>query len=450
MTTLRGRSRFVTVSVLVSVALSLACATPATAAKRKLRVWLPAEYTWRQMATKFEKENPGVSVDVVYGDMDKLYTMITAGLMPDVWGPWETPGITADVNRNWALDLTPYIARDGKAMNMGDFFPGMMRQFKVRGKQYSLPIFYYVDWFFYDAQKYSQAGLPPPPTDPKDKSWSWERMVANAQKVAKYNTQGQLSQAGVEFGRGFGNWLRLWGVHLYDQEALKTSIPQAIDVSSPAVVEALTKAWELIYRHKVTKPAISYFAGKQAASSMEAGWKIFEIIPLKNFKWALAPLPYGSTNSGTLWPDGLRISRICKDKELAWKFVKFLCAPENMRMIISDPKSSRRGSGVARKSVFSETMAQDIGRASGMNPADVIQIFEGADDVGVVKEQETICLDEDLTGRYLQPILLDLWANKMSPKEAATRLQNQANKALPVLFQRWIRNMKFTGADKVK
>lgn len=429
-----------------------ASAVTVVAAKQKLRFWVPAEYTWNQMASKFEKENPNVDIDVVSGNLDKLYTMITAGLMPDVWGPWDTPGITADVNRNWALDLTPFITRDGKSMNISDFFPGLMKSFKVKGKVYSLPIFYYIDWYFYDTQKYAQAGLVPPPVNPNDRSWTWEQMVSNAQKITKYDSKGQVSQPGLEFGRSFDNWRHLWGAKLYDEEGLKSSIPQRIYLDTPQMTEALTKAWELIYRYKVAKPTAAAMAwsNKQTASSIEGGWNIKFIMPIKGFKWSLAPLPYARTNAGTTWPDGWRIAKNTKNKELAWKFVRFLCAPENMRIIVSDQKSNYKGTGVARKSVFSDTMAEDISKVNGMRPADILRIYEGADEVGIVKESDTICLHTDISRTYLEPILTDLWANKVAPKEAAVRLQSQANKGLPILFTRWLRNIKFTGADKVK
>jgi ABC-type glycerol-3-phosphate transport system substrate-binding protein len=448
--------RSVSSCLLVSAVVLGICATfvsPALGAKKKIRFWVENLYTWREIAAKFEKENPNVDVEVVSGDLDKLYAMITAGMMPDVWGPWNTPGITADVNRNWALDLTPYIARDGKQMNIGDFFPGLMRQFKVKGRQYSLPIFYYVDWFVYDTQKYAQAGLAMPPIDPKDRSWTWERMVANAQKTTKYNTRGQVDQPGLEFSRTFDNcnWTKLWGASLYDAEGLRTSIPQRIYFTTSEMVTALTKAWELIYKYKVSSPAQIGFASKKCAASIECGWNVSRnVMKLKNYKWALAPLPYGVTNAGTTYPDGWRISRICKDKELVWKFVKFLSSPESMKIIVRDDKSDFKGSGVARKSVFNQTMAQDIGNIAGMRASDVMQIYEGADDVGIVQDRETICLHVDITRTYLDSILNDLWSNKMSPREASVRLQNQADKAMPVLFQRWLRNVKFTGADKVK
>lgn len=439
---------------MAAVIASASFVSPGLAAKKKLRFWVPyGSYSWQQMEAKFEKANPNVDVQVLTGgDIDKFYAMVTAGLMPDVWGPWGTPGITADVNRDWAADLTPYITRDGKSMDIDDFFPGLMRNFKIKGKQYALPIFYYVDWFFYDTQRYAQAGLAPPPLDPKDRSWTWDVMVANAMKTTTYTSQGAVQKPGLEFNRDMdvANWPKLWGVDMYDAEAMRTSIPQHVAINTPGMTNALTKVWDLIYRHKVTKPVESRFLGKQVAAAIESGWNILFVMPLKGFKWALAPLPYAKTNTGITYPDGWRISRLCADKELAWKFVKFLCEPDSMRLIVRDDKSTYKGTGVARKSVFGETMATDIAKASGMRAADILRIYEGADDVGVVDEGELICLHSDMNRVYLMPILNDLWANKVSPVDAAAKMQTAADKALPTLFKRWIRDVEFAGANKAK
>lgn len=444
--------RLLSVALVMTVGTTLLVGSSSLAAKKKLRWWAPGDATWKQMHDKFEKENPNVDVELINGDIDKFYTMITAGMMPDVWGPWSTPGIHADVNRNWAVDLGPYTKRDGKAMNIDDFFPGLMREFKVAGKQYSLPTFSYADYYFYNKDLYAQAGLVPPPVDSKDKSWNWDKMVLNAQKMTKIDqTTGKFLQSGVDFTHGglfdWPNYFHMWGAKPYSKNTLATSIPQEVDFNTPEMVQCLTKMWELMYKQRVTNPGGGNFNGGKCGATIEYGYGIQDKMKVKKLNWAIAPLPWAVTNSGTLWPDGWRISRVAKDKELAWKFIKFLCAPENMKIIIGDPKSAHPGTPVARMSVFKETLGRDVGRATGMAPEDVFKVHEEADDVAVVKYQETVCLHADIV-KYIDPVIAQLWTNKVGPKECAVNLQNAADKALPVLFKRWLRNVKFTGADK--
>lgn len=431
---------------------SLIASGSAVMAKKKITWWVGSEYSWKQMHDLFEKQNPNIDIVMVHGDIDKFYTMITAGMMPDIWGPWSTPGIHADVNRNWAIDLGPYLKRDSKEMNMDDFFPGVMRQFKIAGKQYSLPIFSYADYYFYNKQLYAQAGIPVPPVDAtKNHNWSWEQMVANAQKTTIKDASGKVKQWGTNFSTGlfdFPNYFHMWGAEPYSEETLKTSVPQTVHWNSPEMINALTKVWELRWRYNV---AGGDFTGGKTASTFEHGYNIQNYMKTKKLQgqWGISPLPWAKTNSGTLWPDGWRISRICKDKESAWKFVKFLCSPGSMNLIVSDPKSSKPGSPVVRKSVFKETLGRDVGKMTGMEPADVFSVHEQADDVGIVKYQETVCLHADLE-KYLNPELEKIWTNKVDPKTGAANLQKVADKALPVLFNRWLRNIKFTGADKAK
>lgn len=431
--------------------LSLAGVAPVSAAKKKLSVWLGTSYEWKTATAMFEKTHPNIDVVLLDGDIDKFYTMTMAGMMPDVWGPWSTPGLTADVNRNWALDIGPYVKRDGKAMNIDDFFPGLMGQCRIRGKLYSLPIFSYTDWFFYNTTMWAQAGIQPPPLDASDKSWNWESMLATALKTTKRSADGtKISQAGLEFSRSFidtPNFVRMWGARIYSEEAYRSTIPQDIDMNSPQMKTALTKVWELIYKHRVTTPAGMPFLNNKTASSIEEGWRAFYYMNVKAMKWAIAPLPWAVSNAGTIYPDGLIISRISKNKDAAWEYVKYLCSPEVMRMIVTDPKSNRRGSAVARKSVFSETMGSEVGKVTGMNPVDVYRVHKQADEVGIAKEKETICLHTDLARQYIEPVLTQFWANKISPSQIADTLDSTAAKGMAILFTRWMRNVKYTGVQ---
>lgn len=429
------------------LAISLMGSPAMAAAKKKLTWWVGTDAIWKIIAERFEKANPNVDVVILTGDVDKFYTMITAGLMPDIWGPWNTPGIQADVNRNWALDLSPYLKRDGKSMKIDDFFPGVMRQFKVSGKQYSIPAFLNIDEFFINTTLWAQAGLQLPPLDSKDKSWSWDRMVECAMKTTKRNANGRVSQAGINLSMEWFNipsWFHIWGAEPYSKETFKTSVPQKIHLNTPETVTALTKVWELRYKYNVFGTG---FPEGRCGATMQNGYVVYDIVKAKKLKWAVRNLPWGKTNSGTLWPNGWRIAKVTKDKELAWKFMKFLCSPEILRLAGTDPKSHLQFTAPVRASVFKETLGKNIGNATGMDPDDVYRVAAQADNVGVVKYQETVCLHVDMD-KFLNPELQKMWENKVSPKECAANLQAASDRRLPELFKRWMRNIKFTGADK--
>lgn len=444
----------IAVSLTFAVVSSLALSIPVNAAKKvELKWWVPANYTWKTLQERFEKKHPNIKVTIIDGDMDKFYTMISAGLMPDVWGTFSTPGITADVTRGWIIDLGPYIKRDSKEIKIDDFFPGIMRQFKVKGRQYSIPYFNYTDFYWYNTTMFAKAGLQPPPLNAKDKSWTWDKMVLYAQKTTTYDSQNRIRQAGLDFGQyGFGispTWLHLFDVKPYSDDALRTSIPQKVYLNTPEMKKALTKIWELMYKHRVADPTPKPFYQGNTAASIEPGWAVKLNLPSKKIQkqWRIAPLPWADTNSGTLWPDSWRISSQCKNKEAAWTFMKFITSAESMRFIVTDLKGQYPGSPATRKSIFNETLGRDIGKASGMDPDDVYRVHSQADDVGVVKEGETIALHVDLF-RFLDPIMTRFYTNKISPVQTAAELQSTADKIMPTLFKRWLRNQKYTGKEK--
>jgi hypothetical protein len=114
---------------------------------------------------------------------------------------------------------------------------------------------------------------------------------------------------------------------------------------------------------------------------------------------------------------------------------------------VSDPKSSKAGLPVVRKSVFRDTLGRQIGKVTGMSEDDVFKVHAQADAVGIVKYQETVCLHSDIQ-KFITPEVDKIWANKVDPRTGAANIQKVVDRVLPTLFQRWLRNVKFTGAEK--
>lgn len=431
------------IALVAAIAPLVWCQT--SGAKKVLRWWAPADYTWKQMEAKFESENKGVDIQVMSGSMDKLYSMIIAGMMPDIWGPWDSPGIMADVTRGWVSDLDAFIRRDAAEIALNDFFPGTLRQFKINGKQFSLPSFGYADYYFYNTTYYAEAGLTPPPVSSNDKSWTWEKMVSNSVKLAKRDASGRTTRTGVTISTELTHsptWLHIWGAEMYGEAALKSSIPNKTYFDTPQMVKALTMAWELVHAQKVAGTGFNDFTERKSGSSIQWGWMIKNFMRSTNLSFAIAPLPLGETRGGVLWPDGWRISKVCKNKELAWKFIKFLLTPANLRLQVSDPKSAYLGTPTGRKTVFNEVWAREVSAKTGMTPSDVATIHQQADREGVLNEVNSICLHRDLCPKNIDPIMVELFANKISPKDAAVKMQKTADKVLPVLTARWLRDKK--------
>jgi ABC-type glycerol-3-phosphate transport system substrate-binding protein len=431
---------------------ALLLVAPCVSAKKTINWWVGgASSNWTFLAKEYMKQHPNVNVVQLSGDMDKFYTMITAGLMPDIWGPWSTPGIRADVNRNWATDLTSYIRADSKSIDLPDFYPGLMAKFRVNGKQYSLPCFAYQDYFFYNTEMYAAAGIAPPPMDAQDKSWSWDKMVANGEKTTKYGADGTSIQvAGIEFLRDMFHvpqFFSIWGALFYSDKAVMSSVPQEMQFDTPQALTALTKAHDLIYKQRISSPAGNSFQSRRASQAMVPGWQIKNFMLQKGLKWAIANEPWGVTNQAHMNPDGWRIGKTCKDKALAWDFVKFLCSPASLTYLTSDPKSDFQGTPASRRSVFTDTLAPTVSRVTGMRPSDILTVHSQADQINDVIYVSSICIHADIAP-FLQVTTDKLWQDKLSPAQAAKQLQDTANKRLPDLFKRWVRNIAFTGAEK--
>ena len=80
-------------------------------------------------------------------------------------------------------------------------------------------------------------------------------------------------------------------------------------------------------------------------------------------------------------------------------------------------------------------------------PADVYRVASQADDAGIVKYTDSVCLHADMD-KFLDPELQAIWENRIAPKAGLVRMQLVADKRLLELFKRWLRNIRSTGADR--
>ena len=160
--------------------------------------------TIEQLAQQFNSSQSNVTVTLVdqvdYGTLlSKNLAALAAGQPPDATQCYT--GWADQFNRKKALaDITPFInAKDGLSQaDLKDFFPGLLKDGQLNGKQYTIPFNKSTPVLYYNAEMFSEAGISAPPK-------TWDEFKADAQKLASYSPSSSQTKSsdGKHWGTDF-------------------------------------------------------------------------------------------------------------------------------------------------------------------------------------------------------------------------------------------------------
>ena len=129
----------------------------------------------------FESKHPNIKVKVEkapYEQFDsKLQANIAAKNAPDVTSHFGYGGFAEYYNKDLLLDLTGIMKEDN--FNPADYGikEELMNIYKVQDKTYGIPFSNYVTILLYNKDLFDKAGVPYPPSDYEDPSWTFDKMV---------------------------------------------------------------------------------------------------------------------------------------------------------------------------------------------------------------------------------------------------------------------------------
>lgn len=285
------------------------------------------------MQGEFEKANPNIKVDVPTVEgieyANKLVTTTAAGVGPDIVEWW--PGPTAfAVTGGMFEDLTPYVKRDN--INLNEFIPAAIQSYMWGGILWGFPHTGYPIVTHYSQSAWDEAGL----VNPYDQgeSWTWDSVLSCGQKLTR-------QAASQDVPDMYGIQLRVRsmpraevfayqaGGGFFDQPIGPT---KSLFNSEPALT-ALTWISELAERGVIPrkepsgtdllngKAATFIYNGPHQATGPEYQPVRGQLVtPI-----GLAPMPKGPVHNGTFFiTDGWMMSSSSKNKEAAWRWLKYI------------------------------------------------------------------------------------------------------------------------------
>ncbi|HEX2033320.1 MAG TPA: extracellular solute-binding protein [Chloroflexota bacterium] len=290
----------------------------------------------QELFQSFGEPGKGTSVDVLSGpggwpQLREKFIVSHAGgdpidLVQNAWGSW-----TDMAEGGMFTELMPLFKRDKVSLDI--FTPVSVEAYTAGDKLWGMPVSISADALAYNLDLFDAAGLPYPPVNPEDKSWTMERFQEYAVKLTRAGEQfgfggasSGFSTGGVSDGTYFQQlaWDDKRRKSLMDTTAFRQGLQFWHDLETKLHVQPSAEEAAAIRGGSTANIFLSGKIGMQV---------ILTIFPREQaaFRWGLATLPStgpGRNMSARMWPSGLHIGRSPR-AEQAWEVLKWLTRPEN-------------------------------------------------------------------------------------------------------------------------
>jgi ABC-type glycerol-3-phosphate transport system substrate-binding protein len=294
-----------------------------------------------ELIAAFEAEHPHLRIRAQYiptgdGLIHKLVSAVQSRTAPDM--SWVHADFLGPLVQADALYPMSTFLRGPDSLASGvleDIIPGALDAARWQDTLYAMPMEATLLALVYNKDHFREAGLDPdrPPTDwaemrsmvrtlsyDRDGDGRWERLGFY---VPSYPASGPLNIWMVL------QWLpTLWQAGGVEIDAGQTRVL----FNSSAGVDALTY-WRDLYTD-MGRPAFSQshdvsFASGFVSMIMDGPWDLPRFRELKEFEWAIAPLPAGPVQAATyLGGEHIAIFKQSAHPEEAWTFVKWVLRPD--------------------------------------------------------------------------------------------------------------------------
>ncbi len=196
---------------------------------------------WEEAIAKFREKYPEARIKIEnypYGQYwEKLLTMLTAGMSPDVIF-LESTRLSVFVEKGGLLPLNDYMKKG--ELKESDFDPKVVAAYKKDGNLYGLPNDIAIYAMFYNKNLFDRAGISYPDAD-----WTWDDFLAKAQTITKLSDKDKI------YGFAIGWTPILWVLQAGGDLFENNMNPSKSIINSPNSIKGFHYVLDLMYKHKV-------------------------------------------------------------------------------------------------------------------------------------------------------------------------------------------------------
>lgn len=278
----------------------------------------------------YEKENPGVKINLEVLPFDQMFEAIDVRLgakenSVDILLV-DAPVIANYAAKDYIADLTPYISDEAK----GRITEASLDYCTINNQIMALPLNSSSVMLYYNKDIFDEKGIAYP-SESTGERWTWEKVVEVAKELT-YEKDGKQIY-GLSFdqiGRPYQLLplaQSLGGHQFVSDDGLTT----AGYTNSPEMVKAAQWYYDTFNTWNISPKiaaddALGYFTGGQVAMFVTGPWQIGQF-QSAGLNWGFAPHPFFE-NGEAVTPTGswcVGVNKYSKNAEAAAKFVEFLC-----------------------------------------------------------------------------------------------------------------------------
>lgn len=329
--------RKTTALLLVVITLVAGLATLCTAEKTKLyfAYWgsTAEREVVRKMVSAFEEEYPEYTVEQLTpaGYWDKLIVMITSGAELDVFQQ-SFENVAQYGYKGLFAELTPYVEKDDVDLSL--YPPAIIEALKYKGRLYLMP----KDWttmpIAYNKSMFDEAGISYPHA-----GWTKEDLVSYARKMTRpdENIWGLGLRSGWDTF-GYAPIVLSYGGSIFSSDGTRCALdtPEVVNA-----IEFITSCWETYgISPSPTSGASTWnlFPNNQVGMLASVGhWPVkdwSQRVDMGVTSWPI--MVPGKEPKDSLYCTGFGIAPQSKNKDAAWKLVKFLSGEKGQQIIASE------------------------------------------------------------------------------------------------------------------
>ncbi len=294
-----------------------------------------------ELLERFEAKHPDIRIKAQYvptgdGLIQKLVAAVQSGTAPDI--AWiHTDFLDKLVLADAIYPMRVFLQRpDGLSEEeLADFFPGLLQNASWRDTLYALPMEATSLGLLYNKDLFRSAGL-----DPERPPRTWRELEQYARRLTvDRDGDGRIEQFGFQVpvypaSGSLNVWMVLqWSPFVWQAggDLINLEQTRVLYNETPGVV-ALT-FWKRMYDDLgVRDVAVSHdagFAGQRFAMILDGPWDLPKFRSIKDFAWAVAPLPVGPAGAATyLAGEHLAIFKQTQHPDEAWTFLRWVVQPE--------------------------------------------------------------------------------------------------------------------------
>lgn len=325
----------------------------------------PLSLAEASVVKSFNDKNPKIQIKIQLFPgqdfYDKLRVLNAANQMPNLIN-METKILPDYVFRKMVIDVGDMMKANG--MSQDEFWPRQWQKHQFNGKTMGVPIEAEDVVIFYNKKLFDKAGVPYPPKQWDDPSWTWDKLVETATKL----TQG--SGATKVWGYNQSNWWVYDYPHIWSRGGTVTNADRTKStITMPETVEAFQFRADLINKYKVHPTAADmtegiqrlFSAGRVAMNLTWCEWAYY-IIDVPDLDFDMAPAPKVKIAATRAPSDLIAVGQGTKDQESVGTALAYLTKREGIKQMVVNV-----GMVPARKDSLEDYLKPDNSKAQKLN-----------------------------------------------------------------------------------